>query len=218
MSDWGNALWMLRDQWNKWFSKGCVLPSTNCGVCTCHYRGAECQWTVSVPRGAVHQSYHRVSRLRHLLWQCTEWRCSQCSAVFKDNSREKVGSEPLRTTFHSAKTSPSPLFPCKTFTVISVCVSFPDLFRFRQLSRFDCLLVVVIKLFLMASTLYWYIVFINFVPQDWVWHPFYRVRHIGWTCMFDCNSDGIKVLLATVLLVLKLFCAKLCEVDSEDPL
>lgn len=128
---------------NEWFSKGFALqvPSTNCHVCMRHYRGAECQRTVSVSRRAVHQSYHRVSRLRHLLWQCTEWRCSQCSAVFKDNSRKKVGLERLRKSFCGAKKFPSPFFPSKMFTVMYVCVSFPNLFRFRQLSRFKCLLV-----------------------------------------------------------------------------
>ena len=74
--------------------KGFALPtpSADCHIYMCHYRGTECQRTVPVSRRAVHQPYHGVSWLRHLLQQCTERRCTQCSAVSKDNSRKEVGA------------------------------------------------------------------------------------------------------------------------------
>lgn len=129
----------------------------------CHYRGTECQRTVSMSRRTVHQSYHRVSWLRHLLQQCTKRRRAQCSAVFKDNSRKEVGTGSWASALHP---SPSHLFPVTHLLRYTLSVlSCPRLFRVRRPSRSNCLLVVAVKLFLMASTLYWYVVFINFVHK-----------------------------------------------------
>lgn len=62
---------------------------------TFRYRRTECQWTVAVSLRTAHQPHFHVSWLRRLLWQCTESHYPQCSAVFKDKTRKKIGLEQL---------------------------------------------------------------------------------------------------------------------------